>query len=67
MATGRLPGGSMVKNLPVSVGDSGSIVDQEDLLEEGIATHSSTLAGKTPGTEDPGGLESMGLQRVRHD
>ena len=57
----------MVKNLPVSVGDSGSIADQEDLLEEGIATHSSTLAGKTPGTEDPGGLESMGLQRVRHD
>ena len=57
----------MVKNLPVSVGDSGSIVDQEDLLEEGIATYSSTLAGKTPGTEDPGGLESMGLQRVRHD
>ena len=49
MATRGLPGGSMVKNLPVSVGDSGSIVDQEDLLEEGIATHSSIIAGKTQG------------------
>ena len=38
----------------------------EDPLEEGTAIHSSILAWKTPGTEEPGGLHSMGLQRVRH-
>ena len=32
-----------------------------------MATHSSNLAWKVPQTEDPGGLQSMGLQRVRHD
>ena len=40
---------------------------QEDLLEMGMATHSSILAGKIPWTEESGGLWSMGLQRVRHD
>ena len=40
---------------------------QEDLLEEEIAAHSSILAGKIPWTEEPGGLQSMELQRVRHD
>ena len=39
----------------------------EDPLEEGMATHSSVLARKSPGTGEPGGLQSMGLQRVRHD
>ena len=39
----------------------------EDPLEEGIATLSSILAGRIPWTEEPGGLQSMGLQRVRHD
>ena len=39
----------------------------EDLLEKGKATYSSTLAWKIPWTEEPGGLHSMGLQRVRHD
>ena len=34
----------------------------EDPLEEGMATHSSVLAWRTPGTEEPGGLQSMGLQ-----
>ena len=38
----------------------------EDLLEEGMATHSSILAGKIPWTEELGGVWSMGLQRVRH-
>ena len=38
-----------------------------DPLEEEIATHSSTLAWKIPWTEKPGRLQSMGLQRVRHD
>ena len=39
----------------------------EDLLEEEIATHSSFLAWEVPWTEEPGGLESMGSQRVRCD
>ena len=39
----------------------------EDLLEEEMATHSSILAWKIPWTEEPGGLQSMGLQRVGHD
>ena len=40
---------------------------QEDPLEEDMATHSSALAWKVPWMEEPGGLQSMGLQRVRHD
>ena len=39
----------------------------EDPLEKGMATHSSILAWRIPRTEEPGGLQSMGLQRVRHD
>ena len=39
----------------------------EDPLKEEMTTHSSTLAWKIPWTEVPGGLQSMGLQRVRHD
>ena len=39
---------------------------QEDLLEEEMATHASILAWEIPQTEEPGGLQSMGLQRVRH-
>ena len=40
---------------------------QENPLENIMATHSSTLAGKIPWMEEPGGLQSMGLQRVRHN
>ena len=40
---------------------------QEDPLEKEMATHASILAGRIPWTEEPGGLQSMGLQRVRHD
>ena len=40
---------------------------QEDSLEESMATHSSILAWRIPWTEEPGRLQSMGLQRVRHD
>ena len=40
---------------------------QEDPLEEGMATHSSIIAWKIPWTGEPGELQSMGLQRVRHD
>ena len=42
-------------------------LDQEDPLEEGVATHSSILAWRIPWTEEPGGLQSMGLQKVGHD
>ena len=40
---------------------------QEDALEEGMATDSGILAGEIPRTEEPGGLQSMGSQRVGHD
>ena len=39
----------------------------EDLVEKGMATHSSSLAWRIPWTEEPGGLQSMELQRVGHD
>ena len=39
---------------------------QEDLLDEKMATHSSSLAWRIPWTEEPGGLQSMGLQRLGH-
>ena len=44
-----------------------SSLDEEDPLEEEMATHSSILAWRNPWTEEPGGLQSMGLHRVRHD
>ena len=40
---------------------------QEDPLEEGMATHSSILAWRVSWTEEPGGLQSIGLHRVRHN
>ena len=40
---------------------------QEDPLEDGMATHSNILAWKIPWTEEPGRLQSMGSQRIRHD
>ena len=40
---------------------------QEDPLEEGMATHSSVPAWRIPWTEEPGGLQPVGLHRVRHD
>ena len=43
------------------------ISNQEDPLEKGMTTHSSILAWRIPWTEEPGGLQSMGSQRVRHD
>ena len=41
-------------------------LSQEDPLEEGVATHSSILAWRIPWTEEPGGRQSMGSQRVDH-
>ena len=40
---------------------------QQGPLEKGMAAHSSILAWRIPWTEEPGGLQSMGLKRVRHD
>ena len=45
----------------------GSISGWEDPLEEGTATHSIVLAWTIPWAEEPGGLRSVGLQRVGHD
>ena len=42
-------------------------LDQKDPLEKKTETHSSSLAWEFPWTEEPGGLQSVGLQRVRHD
>ena len=60
------PGSLAVKNLPANAGDSGDM-GQEDSLKKEMATHSSILAWKIPSTEEPGGLQSMGSQRVGHD
>ena len=45
----------------------GRSLGQEDPLGKGMATHSSILAGRIPCREEPGGLQSMGSHRVRHD
>ena len=57
-----------VKYLPAMQETGFRSLGQKDPLEKGMATHSSILAWRTPWTEEePGGLQSMGLQRVRHD
>ena len=61
------PGGSVVKNLPEVQEMRVRFVGQEDPLEKGMATHSSILAWRIPWTEEPGGLQSIGSQRVRHN
>ena len=61
------PGGSDGKESACNAGDQFQYLDQEDPLEKGMTTHSSILARKTPWTEEPGGLQSMGSQRVRHN
>ena len=57
----------MVKNLPPMQETQVQSLGQEDALEEGMATHPSILAWRSPWTEEPGGLQSMGSQRVGHD
>ena len=54
----------MVKNLPVMQETWVQSLGWEDPLEEGMGTHSSIVAWKTPWTEEPGRLQSMGLQRI---
>ena len=63
-------GGASGKEPACNVGDrrdGGSIPGQEDPLEKSMATHSSILVWRTSWTEETGGLQSMGLQRVGHD
>ena len=57
----------MVKRLPAMWETWVRSLGWEDLLEKEMATHSSTLASKIPRTEEPGGPQSTGSQRVRHD
>ena len=56
-----------VKRLPTMWKTRVQSLDQEDLLEKEMVTHSSILAWKIPWTEEPGRLQSMGLQRVGYD
>ena len=67
---GGLLSGSVVKNPPANIratGDMGLIPALADPLEEEMAIHSSILTGMTLWTEEPHGLQSMGLQRAGHD
>ena len=57
----------IVKNLPTMQETGVQSLGQEDPPEEEMATHSSILAWKIPWTEEPGGLESTGSERDRHD
>ena len=61
------PGGSDGEDSACNEGDLGSIPGQEDPLEKEMANRSNVLAWKIPWTEEPGGLQSTELQRVRHD
>ena len=57
----------IVKNLPPKQETPVQSLGQEDPLEKGMANHSSILAWRIPWTEEPGRLQSMGLQRDGHD
>ena len=57
----------MLKNLSALQETQVQSLGWEDPLEKGMATHSSILDWRIPWTEEPGGLQSMGSQRVRHD
>ena len=61
------PGGSAAKNLPANAENMGLIPDLGRYPGEGNGTHSSTLVWEIPWTEEPGGLQSMGSQRVGDD
>ena len=63
----RFPAGSAVKHLPAKQEMQVRSLGQEDPLERKRATRSSILVWEIPWTEEPGGLRSMGLQRVGHD
>ena len=61
------PGVSESKVFACNAGDMGSIPGSGRSLEKEMATHSSTRAWKIPWMEEPGGLQPLGSQRVRHD
>ena len=63
----HFPGGPVVKNLPVMQETQVRSLGWEDCLEREMAAHSSILAWEIPRTEEPGRLQSMRSQRVRHD
>ena len=68
--TGDFQVAQLIKNLPAIQETQEILVrfpGQENPLEEGMATHSSILAWIVPWIEEPDGLQSLGLQRVRHD
>ena len=64
---GLFSDGSVSKESTCNAGDLGSIPGWGRFLEKEMATHSSILAWRIPWTEEPGGLQSIGSQRVRHD
>ena len=57
----------MVKNLPEMQETWVGTLDQDDPLEKGMAAYPSIIAWRNPWTEEPGGLQSMGSQKVGHD
>ena len=57
----------MIKNLPAVQETWVPFLGREDPLQKGMATYSSVLAWAMPWTEEPGGLQSIGSQRVRYD
>ena len=57
----------MAKNLPAMWEMPVGSLNRENPLEKSMATHSSILAWRTPWTEEPGGLQTIGLQTVGHD
>ena len=61
------PGGSVVKNLPAVQEMQVQSLGREDPLEKEMATHCCILAWRIPRTEEPGGLQSTGSQRVGHN
>ena len=67
MGNGALLVAQMVKNLPAMQETQVQSFGWEDPLEKGMATHSRILASRIPWTEDPGELQSMGSQTVRHN
>ena len=57
----------LVKNLPTMQETQVQFLGWEDPLQKGMTTHSSVLVWRIPLTDEPGGLQSMGSQKVRHD
>ena len=61
------PVAQMIKNTPAMQETQVRSLGQEDPLKKEMATHSSILAWRILGTEEPGGLQSIGLQRIGHN